>query len=130
MPKGKTQRNMDLIEAARDILEAIHPASVRAVCYQLFIRKLLPSMAKTCTNRVSTQLVDARKAGIIPWSWIVDETRDIERPGTWAPLTPGTMDSISTRARPGMPYGSIEAASSRINGLYRTLTRRPARPGI
>jgi hypothetical protein len=84
MPRGKTQRTLSLINACYDILAEIHPATVRAVCYQLFIRKLLPSMAKTCTNRVSTQLVYAREEEIIPWAWIVDETREPERPGTWA----------------------------------------------
>src|SRR3989442_1617126 len=84
MPKGKTQRCLDLIDVCRDILEEIHPATVRAVCYQLFIRKLLPAMAKTHTNRVSTHLVYARQEEIIPWGWIVDETRKAERPGTWA----------------------------------------------
>jgi len=84
MPKGKTQRSLDLIAACYDILQDIHPATVRAVCYQLFIRKLVPSMAKTCTNRVSTQLVYAREQALIPWDWIVDETREAERPGTWA----------------------------------------------
>jgi hypothetical protein len=83
MPRGKTQRSLDLIQTCYDILAQIQPASVRAVCYQLFIRHLIPSMAKTCTNRVSTQLVYARKEGLIPWEWIVDETRDDAAPGTW-----------------------------------------------
>jgi len=83
MPKGKTQRNLDLIAACYDILAEIHPATVRAVCYQLFIRQLLPSMAKTHSNRVSAQLVYARKEEIIPWTWIVVETREPERPNTW-----------------------------------------------
>jgi hypothetical protein len=83
MPRGKTQRSLELIDACYAILETIQPATIRAVCYQLFIGKLLASMAKTCTNRVSTQLVYAREAGIVPWEWVVDETRDPERPGTW-----------------------------------------------
>jgi hypothetical protein len=84
MPRGKTQKSLDLIGACREILQEIHPASVRAICYQLFIRQLISSMAKTCTNRVSAQLVYARKYRIIPWRWIVDETREVERPGTWS----------------------------------------------
>ena len=83
MPRGKTQRNLDLIDACHEILAAIHPASVRAVCYQLFTRGLLESMAKRCTDRVSKQLVYAREAGGIPWEWIVDETRAVERVSTW-----------------------------------------------
>jgi hypothetical protein len=84
MPRGKMQRNIDLIERSYDILATIQPATVRAVCYQLFIHGVIPSMAKTCTNRVSTPLVYAREQAIIPWEWIVDETREAERPGTWA----------------------------------------------
>jgi hypothetical protein len=80
----KPQRSYELISACYDILKEIHLATVRAVCYQLFIRKLIPSMAKTCTNCVSAQLVYAREHALIPWHWIVDETRAAERPGTWA----------------------------------------------
>jgi hypothetical protein len=84
MPRGKTKRNKDLIAGAYDILEVIHPASVRAVCYQLFIRELIPNMSTNSTKRVSEQLVDARELGIIPWEWIVDETRNPERAQVWS----------------------------------------------
>jgi len=83
MPRGKTQEILDFINACYDILAEIQPASVRAVAYQLFVRKLIPSMAKTCTNKVSTQLVYAREQGIIPWEWIVDEAREEERVLVW-----------------------------------------------
>jgi hypothetical protein len=74
---------MTLIEACREILAEIQPTTVRSVCYQLFTRSLIPSMAKTETNRVGTQLTWAREQGIIPWDWIVDETREPEYAGTW-----------------------------------------------
>jgi hypothetical protein len=83
MPRGKTQRSKDFINACKRILEEIQPALVRAVAYQLFVRGELDSMAKTCTNRVSTQLVYAREEGIIPWEWIVDEAREEERVWVW-----------------------------------------------
>jgi hypothetical protein len=83
VPRGKTQESIDFIDACRQILAEIQPASVRAVAYQLFVRKLLPSMAKTCTNKVSAQLVYAREEGIIPWEWIVDEAREEERALVW-----------------------------------------------
>lgn len=79
MPRGKTAKSLALIDACAAILAEIQPATVRAVCYQLFIRRLLDSMATACTKRVSAQLVDAREAGMVPWAWIVDETRDAER---------------------------------------------------
>src|SRR5215218_1957223 len=84
MGRGKSQRNLELIHIAAAILQEIQPASVRAVCYQLFVRKLIESMAKTCTNRVSTQLVYAREHGIVPWAHIVDESRAPERRAAWS----------------------------------------------
>src|SRR5262245_14789384 len=83
MPRGQTQRIKDFIAACHTILKDIHPASVRAVAYQLFINKLIESMAKKCTNRVSEHLVTARKEGLIPWRWVVDETRTPDYPLTW-----------------------------------------------
>ncbi len=81
--RGKAAKNLALIDAAFRILSEIQPASVRAVCYRLFTERLIESMEKRCTNAVGTQLTWAREQGAIPWEWIVDGTREIERPRTW-----------------------------------------------
>src|SRR5262249_36337304 len=73
----------ELIDAAYRILSEIRPASVRAVAYKLFNEKLIKSMAKSETNRLSTQLTWAREKGLIPWEWIVDGTRTMERKPSW-----------------------------------------------
>lgn len=83
MGRGKAQHNLDLIQTSYEILERIQPASTRAVCYQLFNRKLIANTGKNCTNRVSVQLTWAREQGRIPWEWIVDETREPEYAATW-----------------------------------------------
>lgn len=83
MGRGKAQHNVELIEAAAAILAEIQPASVRAVCYQLFTRQVITSMAKNETNRVSEQLREARERELIPWDWIVDETREPETITAW-----------------------------------------------
>lgn len=83
MGRGKAEASLQLIAAAKRILEEIQPASVRAVCYRLFIAGLIPSMAKSDTTRVSHQLVYAREQNIINWRWIVDETRETERIPSW-----------------------------------------------
>jgi hypothetical protein len=82
--RGKARASLELIDAAREILREIQPASVRAVCYRLFIARLIPDMSKGSTDRVGKQLVYAREQRIIPWAWIVDGTREIERPNTWS----------------------------------------------
>jgi hypothetical protein len=81
--RGRSRRTIDLIAAARGILEEIQPASVRAVCYRLFVGGLLPDMSRASTNSVSRILTRARELGEIPWSWIVDESRDVEAAPSW-----------------------------------------------
>ena len=81
--RGKARATLELIETSREILEEIQPASVRAVCYRLFTMGLIPNMSKNSTNKVSTQLTWAREQCVIPWEWVVDETRDAERINAW-----------------------------------------------
>jgi hypothetical protein len=73
----------DLIAAIVEIAEGIQPCSVRAQAYQLFNRKLIPSMSKDCTAKVSRLCVIAREDGRLPWEWIVDATRQEQRVSTW-----------------------------------------------
>jgi len=81
--RGKSQKSIKLINAVRRILETIQPASLRAVCYQLFILKIISSMSKKDVDAVGVQVVWARENGLIPWGWIVDETREVERVAAW-----------------------------------------------
>jgi hypothetical protein len=83
MGRGRSQKSIDLVQAAHDILEEIHPASVRSVCYQCFVRGLIPGMDKASTNRVGALLTRAREEGEIPWEWIVQEGRAIEGRASW-----------------------------------------------
>jgi hypothetical protein len=93
--RGKAQRSLDLIDAAREILEEIEPATVRAVCYRLFVAGLITSMSKGETAKVSKQLTWAREQGLIPWEWIVDETRAPERVSQWS--DPQSIIEAATR---------------------------------
>lgn len=82
--RGKSQKSLDLIKAAFKILDEIQPASVRAVCYRLFVMNLIESTSKGETGKVSKQLTWAREEGLIPWKWIVDETRAPESIAQWS----------------------------------------------
>ncbi len=81
--RGKAKATLALIDAAIGIADRMRPISIRGICYQLFIAKLLPDMSKGSTDKVSRHLVGAREDGLIPWGWIVDETREAERVSTW-----------------------------------------------
>jgi hypothetical protein len=82
--RGLGKRTVALREFARAELERIQPASVRAVCYRLFIAGLIPDMGKASTNGISRMLTRAREDGVIPWEWIVDESRSAESTRTWS----------------------------------------------
>jgi hypothetical protein len=81
--RGRAQKSLDLIMAMHDAAKAAQPITVRGVAYKLFIRSFIPSMARSETQRVSRLLTDARERGEIDWSWIVDESRELERTSTW-----------------------------------------------
>jgi hypothetical protein len=77
------QDSLDLIEAMRVVAEAAQPITGRGVGYKLFTQGLIPSMARNEMQRVYRLLLKAREQDIIPWDWIVDETRTLERVSTW-----------------------------------------------
>ena len=63
--------------------EAAQPITGRGIGYKLFTAGLIPSMARSEMQRVYRLLKEAREQGVIPWEWIVDETRSLERTSTW-----------------------------------------------
>jgi len=83
MPRELADKTLALIEASAAILGEIQPATVRAVCYRLFVQKMIADMSKGETDRVSCALTIARERGLIDWEWIVDETRHVEQQPSW-----------------------------------------------
>src|SRR5215510_9152622 len=81
--RGMAQRSLDLIEAMYAKAEAAEPITGRGIGYKLFTAGLIPSMAKPEMQKVYRLLRIAREQGDIPWEWIVDETRTMERRPTW-----------------------------------------------
>jgi hypothetical protein len=82
--RGMAQRSLDLIERMRVEAKAAQPITGRGIGCKLFIANLIPSMARAEMARVYRLLKEARERDIIPWEWIVDENRELERVSTWA----------------------------------------------
>ena len=82
--RGMAQASIDMIEAMGIAAEAAQPITGRGIGYKLFTRGLIPSMATSEMQRVYRLLKQAREQGMIPWEWIVDETRKVERVSTWS----------------------------------------------
>jgi hypothetical protein len=81
--RGMAQASLSLIEAMRDAAEKAHPITGRGVGYKLFTGAWIPSMDRAPMQRVYRLLTKAREQGRIPWYWIVDETRALERRACW-----------------------------------------------
>jgi hypothetical protein len=81
--RGRAQRSLDLIDAMFRAAEAAQPITGRGIGYKLFTAGLIPSMADSEMQRVYRLLKEAREEGAIPWEWIVDETRELEKVSTW-----------------------------------------------
>jgi len=78
------QRSLDLIEAMHAAAEDAQPITGRGIGYKLFTAGLIPSMERSEMQRVYRLLREAREQGLIPWEWIVDETRELEKVATWS----------------------------------------------
>jgi hypothetical protein len=80
--RGLGKASLALIEAMVPIIEAAQPINGRGVGYKPFVSRIIASMSGDM-QRVYRVLKEARERGIIPWKWIVDETRELERAATW-----------------------------------------------
>src|SRR5262245_47023628 len=82
--RGRAQKSIDLIAAMYTAAEAAQPITGRGIGYKLFTAGLIPSMGRSEMQRVYRLLRVAAEQGDIPWEWVVDETRELERVSTWS----------------------------------------------
>jgi hypothetical protein len=82
--RGMAQKSLDLIEAMLRAAESAHPITGRGIGYKLFTQGLIPSMGRADMQRVYRLLKEARERDEIPWDFIVDETRELERASSWS----------------------------------------------
>jgi hypothetical protein len=81
--RGMARGSRDLIAAMYHIAKAAQPITGRGVGYKLFTAGLIGSMSVNEMQKVYRLLRIAREQGDIARSWIVDETRELERVSTW-----------------------------------------------
>jgi len=74
--RGKADATINALAHMYEIVAETKPITGRGVGYRLLNRGVITTMANM--NAVYVQLVCAREEGLIPWDWIVDETRDLE----------------------------------------------------
>ena len=84
--RGRSKATRDLIATCSEIIEQVQPITVRGVCYRLFVAGHIDSMATKNTQKISRLLTQAREEGLIPWEWIVDDSRRMEGDGGFRDL--------------------------------------------
>jgi hypothetical protein len=129
--RGQSKKSIELIEAMRSITEAAQPITGRGVGYKLFTAGLIPSMGRADMQRVYRLLKEAREQNIIPWEWIVDESRELERCPSWNDPEEYTRAVIQSYRRdywdqqPGrLEVWSEKGASERASGRCAVRDRR------
>ena len=88
MSQGKHVSTKRLEMAIIAILGEQHPATVRYPHYGLLsfndaLVREVHQNTRSGYQRVSKIITDLRRAGRIPWEWIVDKTRPTYRPSVW-----------------------------------------------
>jgi hypothetical protein len=98
----RSEKSIELVTAMYEIAETSQPITGRGIGYQLFTRKLILSMSRNEMYRVYRLLKQERERGVIPWEWIVDETRGLEIMSMWDNLE-DYAESVSYgyRRKPG-----------------------------
>jgi hypothetical protein len=76
----------DIRSGLRAIVAAEHPMTVRQVFYQAVVAGLVEKAEAEYTSTVARLLLEMRRAGEIPYSWISDNTRWMRRPATYTGL--------------------------------------------
>ena len=112
--RGMGKNSLNLIKAMVEIVAAAQPITGRGVGYKLFVKKLIPSMKTNDMQRVYRLLKEAREQGIIPWDWIVDESRQLEKTASWNDPDEYTRTMINAyRASIGTTAGASKSGLRR-----------------
>ena len=99
----------DRREKLFEIVEAMQPMTVRQVFYQATGRGLVEKSEAGYT-KVQTDLVHMRRAGVLPYSWLADNTRWQRKPDTFSSVE----DALEETARLiEKPYGMTSMPTPR-----------------
>lgn len=76
----------------RNIVADMRPMTVRQVYYQATVRNIIDK-TEAGYNKVQTDLVQMRKSGALPYSWLADNTRWQRKPDTFDSVEQALQDT-------------------------------------
>lgn len=97
--RGKNRKTLALEEAITSIVDERNPITVRGVCYALFTRGLIGSMATNETQKISRIMTDMREHDTLDWTLIVDGSRSVDRVSVWRDPSQIINAAVSTYRR-------------------------------
>ena len=78
-----------------DIVDAMKPMTVRQVFYQATVAGIVEK-SEAGYNKVQTDLVQMRRAGVLPYSWLADNTRWQRKPHTFDSVEQALQDTAKS----------------------------------
>jgi hypothetical protein len=98
--RRRTNAELDrLREAMVEILSLDHPMTVRQVFYRMVSQGEIAKTEAEYKNTVGRLLVQMRREGAIPFSWIADNTRWMRKPRTFSSLEEALENTARTYRR-------------------------------
>ena len=82
----------DRRRALMEIIKAQKPMTVRQVFYQATVRGVVEK-AESGYTKVQTDLVEMRRSGELPYSWLADNTRWQRKPQTFSSIEAALEDT-------------------------------------
>lgn len=89
---GFSGKNLALACVASHIALLEQPITLRGLFYRVVSAGWLPNTDKPHSNRLGRIMTRLREVGIVPFSWLVDNLRNTDKPSSWA----GISDFVDT----------------------------------
>jgi hypothetical protein len=100
--KRRRATKSEMAARAKKLLEiagSMQPCSVRMVFYQATSVHRILEKEEASYKKVQRQLVDLRQKGLLPWHWIVDNTRSQRKPISFDSLAEAAENTASAYRR-------------------------------
>ncbi|MHB8682460.1 MAG: hypothetical protein ACYDA2_10265 [Acidimicrobiales bacterium] len=85
----------EIRQAIFEVLREQHPATCRGLFYALVTRGVIAKTESEYKSTVIRLASEMRRAGVLPYAWLADNTRWMRKPATWHSLE----DALDETAR-------------------------------
>jgi hypothetical protein len=120
----RTPAELDAVRVAIvAVLQLTHPMTLRSLFYQLVNRYVLPKV-ETAYKNLGRMLCKLRELGVVPWEWVVDNTRSLSVPNTFDSIGDALRTIVHIYRRdPWMDQGSLVFVLTEKDGVASILGR-------